>query len=217
MLLFKQLELIFDRQRNCDKPLASAAVVGRALRLPNLARTATGARALQLRRGCDPFLEGAAREILRQLGADLLGEKVRVEWNPRLRTCAGRADFRHSMVSLNPRLQEYGAAEIERTFRHELAHLLAQFRAGRRQIPPHGAQWREACRDLGIADEGRCHNLPFPVQRPTRRYHYRCPHCRREFPRVRRIRRASACLACCRQQNGGKFDARFRLALITAR
>jgi hypothetical protein len=33
---------------------------------------------------------------------------------------------------------------------------------------------------------------------------------------VRRIKRAVACLACCRAHNGGKFDARFRLRLMTA-
>jgi ribosomal protein L37AE/L43A len=43
---------------------------------------------------------------------------------------------------------------------------------------------------------------------------YRCPNCRQEFPRVRRVRRAVACLACCRTHNGGEFDARFRLRLV---
>jgi hypothetical protein len=33
---------------------------------------------------------------------------------------------------------------------------------------------------------------------------------------VRRIRRAIACLACCRAHNGGEFDPRFRLRLVTA-
>jgi hypothetical protein len=31
---------------------------------------------------------------------------------------------------------------------------------------------------------------------------------------VRRIKRAVACLACCRAHNGGDFDARFRLRLV---
>jgi predicted SprT family Zn-dependent metalloprotease len=118
-------------------------------------------------------------------------------------------------VSLNPRLAPHGDAEIDRTLRHELAHLLAQFRSGRRRIPAHGAQWRQACCDLRIPDEKRCHSLPFPVTRKRRRYSYRCPNCRRDFPRVHRIRRAIACLACCRKYNRGKFDARFRLRLIT--
>jgi SprT protein len=115
---------------------------------------------------------------------------------------------------LNPRLHEHGGDEIDRTLRHELAHLLAQFRAGRRRILPHGPEWRAACGDLGIGDEGRCHHLPFPVSPRARRYVYKCPNCQRDFPRVRRIKRAVACLACCRAHNRGKFATKFRLQLL---
>ena len=67
------------------------------------------------------------------------------------------------LISLNPRLFEH-PSEIDRTLRHELAHILAQFRVGRRKISPHGDEWQQACIDLGIADEKRCHNLPFPAR-----------------------------------------------------
>ncbi len=159
-------------------------------------------------------LQQTARELLRANGAARIAE-LRVEWNSRLKTAAGRADYRQKLISLNPRLSEH-PAEIDRTLRHELAHLLAQFRAGRRRILPHGEEWREACRDLGIKGERRCHNLPFPVRRYVARFVYRCPNCRQEFPRVRRVRRAVACLACCRAHNGGEFDARFRLRLLSS-
>jgi SprT protein len=107
-------------------------------------------------------------------------------------------------------------AEIDRTLRHELAHILAQFREkSRRRISPHGPEWQQACRDLGIADEKRCHTLPFPAKRYTQRFIYRCPNCRRDFPRVRKIKRTVACLACCRAHNSGEFDVRFRLKLLT--
>ena len=162
----------------------------------------------------DIDLESKAREILYELGANKLACAIRVEWNSRLKTSAGRADYRHKLISLNPRLFEH-PTEIDRTLRHELAHILAQFRAGRRRILPHGAEWRKACRDLGIADEKRCHNLPFPAKRYVARFMYRCPNCRQEFPRVHRARRAVACLACCRADNGGEFDARFRLVLVS--
>ena len=166
--------------------------------------------------GRDVDLELKTREILDGLGLAGLARLVRVEWNSRLQTAAGRADFREKLISLNPRLCGYGKSEIDRTLRHELAHLLAQFRAGRRRVSPHGPEWRDACRDLGIGDEVRCHNLPFPISERTRRLIYKCPNCMREFPRVRRIRRAVACLACCRAHNDGEFDARFRLQLVTA-
>jgi len=155
-----------------------------------------------------------ARELLRSLGAKRIATELRVEWNPRLKTAAGRADHREKLISLNPRLLEH-PAEIDRTLRHELAHILGQFRAGRRRISPHGSEWQQACRDLGIAGEKRCHTLPFPTKSYAPRFIYRCPNCRRDFLRVRRIKRTVACLACCRAHNGGEFDVRFRLKLLT--
>jgi SprT protein len=160
-------------------------------------------------------LQQTARQLLRANGAARIAAELRVEWNSRLKTAAGRADYRQKLISLNPRLSEH-PGEIDRTLRHELAHLLAQFRAGRRRILPHGEEWREACRDLGIKGEKRCHNLPFPTRRYAAHFVYRCPNCRQEFPCVRRVRRAVACLACCRAHNGGEFDARFRLRLVSS-
>ena len=160
-------------------------------------------------------LEETARDLLRTNGAARIAGELRVEWNSRLKTAAGRVDYREKLILLNPRLFEY-PTEIDRTLRHELAHILAQFRAGRRRVPPHGAEWQQACVDLGIADEKRCHNLPFPARTYAARFIYRCPNCRQEFPRVRRVRRAVACLACCRKHNGGEFDPRFRLKLLSS-
>ena len=164
--------------------------------------------------GRDSMLEAKAREMLSALGADELAREVHIEWNARLFSAAGRADSHRNLISLNPRLREHDTAEIDRTLRHELAHLLAQFRAGRRRIPPHGAAWRKACHDLGIADEARCHALPFPVRARARRFLYRCSRCGKDFPRVRPIKRAIACLDCCRKFNGGKFDPKARLRLV---
>ncbi|HAF03457.1 MAG TPA: hypothetical protein DIT76_01610 [Spartobacteria bacterium] len=215
MLLLEQVELTFERSTIATSRDVASKIVGQALRLPNPAETATGAVALQSRAGHDFELERKAREILTLLGAPRLGRLVHVEWNSRLKSCAGRADYRNKLVSLNPRLAQHGEAEIDRTLRHELAHLLAQFRAGRRRLLPHGSEWRQACRDLGVGDERRCHNLPFPIAERARRFLYKCPNCRRDFARARRIRRAIACLACCRAHNRGEFDTRFRLQLVT--
>ena len=160
-------------------------------------------------------LEETARDLLRAHGATQITAELRVEWNSRLKTAAGRADYHQKLISLNPRLSEY-PSEMDRTLRHELAHILAQFRAGRRRILPHGVEWQQACVDLGIVDEKRCHNLPFPARTYAARFVYHCPSCRQEFPRVRRVRRAIACLACCRKHNSGGFDPRFRLRLRTS-
>jgi predicted SprT family Zn-dependent metalloprotease len=188
------------------------AVVGQALRLPAL-QTVTEAVVLQLR-GRDTILETKTCQLLCSLGAKRIATELRVEWNSHLKTAAGRADYRQKLISLNPRLVEH-PDEIDRTLRHELAHFLAQFRAGRRRISPHGPEWQQACRDLGIAGEKRCHTLPFPAKRQTPRFIYRCPNCRRDFPRVRKLKRTVACLACCRAHNSGEFHPRFRLRLVS--
>ncbi len=209
MRLLRQLEFAFEQF--ATRLVERNDSAGQALRLP-ARQTATDAVALQLR-GRDAGLETEASELLRSLGATRIATEIRVEWDPRLKTAAGRADYRQKLISLNPRLVEH-PAEIDRTLRHELAHILAQSRAGRRRISPHGPEWQRACRDLGIADEKRCHTLPFPATRYAPRFIYRCPNCRRNFPRLRKIKRTVACLACCRAHNGGEFDVRFRLNLL---
>ena len=155
-----------------------------------------------------------ARALLRAAGAVALAGRVRVEWAPRLRTTAGLAFPGRSLVRLNPRLREFGGGEIQRTLLHELAHLLAHERAGRRRIAAHGAEWRRACGDLGLPGEKRTHNLPLPRRVMARRHHYRCPACRVTVARVQPMRRGSACLHCCRANNRGRYDARFRFERI---
>jgi SprT protein len=162
-------------------------------------------------------LQEQAVSLLCGLNARILATRLRVEWNGRMRTTVGRADFRRCLISLNPALREFGAAEIDRTLRHELAHLLAQFRFRRRRILPHGREWRKACCDLGIRDERVGHTLPLVGRSPRRRFVYYCKNCHQHFSRVRRIRRATACLACCRKFSRGNYDERFRLHLVKSR
>jgi predicted SprT family Zn-dependent metalloprotease len=207
MPLLRQLEFAFGRTA-----VAGIADPGRLGASLNAGVTAPGYNNAER----NLTLEKIARDLLRAHGAARIANELRVEWNSRLKTAAGRADYRQKLISLNLRLIEH-PAEIDRTLRHELAHILAQFRVGRRRIPPHGTEWRQACVDLGIADEKRCHNLPFPARTYVGQFIYRCPNCRQEFPRVRRVRRAVACLACCRKHNGGDFDPRFRLKLLSSR
>ena len=166
---------------------------------------------------CDASdLEVTARAFLRALGCDDLAARVRVRWNARMRSTAGNAYAGKSLINLNPRLRAFGDAEIDRTLRHELAHLLAHHRAGRRRISPHGSEWQQACRDLGLTDEKRCHDLPLPRRQINARHFYRCPHCAVELRRVRPVRGKSACLACCRRHNGGRYADKFRFTKIPA-
>jgi len=160
----------------------------------------------------DPLLEERSRMILSPF-APKLSDLVTVGWNFRMRTTAGIANAARWEVWLNPALRNISEIEVEKTLLHELAHLLAQYRHGRRRLSPHGPEWREACRDLGIPDEKRTHQLPFIGRRMKRRYLLRCPGCGEGHQRVRRPKGRVACLACCRFHNKGIYDERFRFKI----
>jgi predicted SprT family Zn-dependent metalloprotease len=159
-------------------------------------------------------LVAAAREWLRAAGCARAAERVSVRWNPRMRSSAGTARAAHATIDLNPRLLPFGEAEVMRTLKHEVAHLIAFHRAGRRRIAPHGREWRTACHELGLPDESRCHTLPLPARSLERRHRYRCPACNYELARVRPLRRACACIACCRAHANGPYDERFRFVKV---
>jgi SprT protein len=156
----------------------------------------------------DILLEKLCGQLLRAAGCAKL--KVAVVWRPRLRTTAGLACWHTKTISLNPKLIEVSPSEVQRTLRHELAHFLAQHRAGRRHMAPHGPEWRQACRDLGIPNESRCHDLPLKRIRFERKFFYACRECGTTLARVHAMRRRVACLKCCRQHNDGKYHERFR-------
>src|SRR5438132_780450 len=59
-------------------------------------------------------LQFQARELLRSLGAGKLAREIRAEWNPRMKSAAGRADFREKLIWLNPLLLEL-SAQLDRT------------------------------------------------------------------------------------------------------
>ncbi len=167
------------------------------------------------RHGADVELTRISRELIAKIGHEDLAQEVKVVWNARLRTTAGRAYRNEKLVELNPALEQLDDAEneVDRTLRHELAHLVAYHRAGKRRIDPHGREWRKACADLGIPGEDRCHDLPFERAQQKRRYVYSCPNCGHQIFRVRKIRRSAACYDCCRNFSGGKFDTRFELSM----
>jgi SprT protein len=158
-------------------------------------------------------LENEARGWARRLDLSALATRVTLRWHARLRTTAGMARLDANLILLNPRLLAF-PEELTRTFLHELAHLVAHARHPRRMIEPHGNEWRQACRELGLPGETRCHSLPLAApRRVQRKYLYHCPQCAREVPRVRPFRHAEACLACCRHLAGGRYDRRFRFVL----
>jgi SprT protein len=161
----------------------------------------------------DESLTQTCRELLIQLDLTGMAKVVQVLWNPRLRSTAGYASYPSWRIELNPRLREF-EGQTERTLRHELAHLVAYHRAGRRRIEPHGAEWKLACADLGIPGESARHTLPLPRRQVKKNYIYACVHCGGISQRVRKFRRGSACRKCCDDHNGGKYDAKYRFVLI---
>lgn len=163
--------------------------------------------------GRDTELEARAREWLLALELPGGAKLVTVTWNARLRSTAGYARYPKWEVELNPRLREF-EGQVERTLKHELAHLIAYHRSGRRRIEPHGREWRQACADLGIAGEKAHHRLPLPRNAIERKLAYACPACQTVVQRVRKFRRPTACLHCCNRHAGGRYDGRFRLVLV---
>lgn len=162
----------------------------------------------------DVFLKEECRRACLALGHTGLADAVRVFWNPRMRTSAGRAFWPARVIELNPVLRGFGDVEIDRTLKHELAHLIAYERAGRRRIPPHGREWAAACCELGIPGEKACHSLPLTPRKQERKFAYVCTRCFVVVRRVRALKKPVACAACCRQYNGGRYDVRFRLVAI---
>lgn len=161
----------------------------------------------------DAALEHQAREWLEALQLPGGAKLVTVTWNARLRSTAGYARYPKWAVELNPLLRDF-EGQVERTLKHELAHLIAYHRSGRRRIEPHGREWRLACADLGIPDEKAHHRLPLPRNEVERKLTYSCPACQTRVQRVRKFRRPTACLSCCNRHAGGRYDGRFKLALV---
>ncbi|MEM7601903.1 MAG: hypothetical protein AAF357_10875, partial [Verrucomicrobiota bacterium] len=84
-------------------------------------------------------------------------------------------------------------------------------RAKGKRIQPHGPEWRQACADLGIPGEDRCHALDFQPRRMKKRFAYECLNCGTVVERVRKLKRTVACFHCCKEHSRGRFDPRFKL------
>lgn len=200
---FRQLWLGFAVSDEPREPEAPAARDEGATRDPG-----KGGRGLER----DAALERRSRDWLAGLGFREGAAQLQVLWNSRLRSTAGYAKWPQWVVELNPRLQDFDG-QIERTLKHELAHLIAYARARRRRIQPHGAEWRRACADLGIPDESASHTMPLPRHKQKRKFSYVCPACGTTAERVRKFKRQTACLACCKKHNRGRYDARFQFVV----
>lgn len=161
--------------------------------------------------GRDDVLTADCVESLRELGLEDLAKKVIVVWNARMRTTAGRAFWPEGKIELNPLLKDVAPEEVRGTLLHELAHLVAYARAGRRRIAAHGEEWRQACSDLGIPGESATHTLPLPGRKMAKKWRYACRACGEGFDRVRKMKRYAGCYSCCKTYNGGYYHKDYRL------
>jgi predicted SprT family Zn-dependent metalloprotease len=210
--MFKFIQTLFDFQSAPKRPPVERAldtIYPAAPSEPKRRKSATNADEPEV----DEELTRLCHDLLVQLDLQGASGLVRVLWNSRLRSTAGYASYPSWRIELNPRLREF-EGQVDRTMKHELAHLVAYHRAGRRRIEPHGEEWHRACADLGIPDETARHRLPLPRREVTRNYTYACAHCGVTAARVRKFRRFTACRVCCSKHSGGLYDARFRFVLV---
>lgn len=187
----RQLEFCFPLAQAQEKPLEESAKPRRS--------------------GVDSDLTMQCAELARRLCPGKLEDRLSVVWNQRMRSTAGRAFWPEGRIELNPRLLDLAPDEVRNTMLHELAHLLAYARAGRRRIKAHGVEWRQACQELGIPNERVTHSLPLPTREMARKWRYTCPVCQESIERVRKMKRYAGCYACCKEHNGGYYHRKFRL------
>ncbi|MFT7516961.1 MAG: putative SprT family Zn-dependent metalloprotease [Myxococcota bacterium] len=110
---------------------------------------------LKLKYSCEVLLAMAA-ECITFWQADGELPQLKIVWNTRLRTSAGRALLREQVVELNPRLLSKNEQDIRAVLVHELAHLLAVARYG--QVKAHGREWQQLMIEAG-ADPKVCHSM----------------------------------------------------------
>jgi len=154
-----------------------------------------------------------AISLIAQYAGEEYAKSVNIVWNKRMRSTAGRAFLTTAKVELNPRLlhiDEKPLKHVRQTLLHELAHLLVYHRFKGKKVQAHGAEWKQACADLGIPGESATHNLPLPSRQQRKNWRYTCPNCEEVIDRVRRMRGNSACYSCCKKYNGGKYHRRYQ-------
>jgi len=159
---------------------------------------------------------GDAISLLRRHAGETYADSVKIIWNRKMRSTAGRAFLYEAKVELNPKLLHLNndlaesLTQVRQTLLHELAHLLAHHRYGR-GITAHGVEWKQACADLGIPGESATHQLNLPTRTQQKKWGYSCPNCLEIILRVRRMKSQSACYTCCKKYNRGKFHSKFAL------
>jgi predicted SprT family Zn-dependent metalloprotease len=129
-----------------------------------------------------PAVELPETEALERDVAELMAQwrvpdtGVRVRWNKRLRTCAGRAFHRDGRIELNPHLLQRAPEQLRTVLVHEAAHVACCRMFGAR-VPPHGRHWRALMRLAGLPPD-ITHEIPVDGLRRRRWLYLRlCDAC----------------------------------------
>ncbi len=120
-------------------------------------------------------LQRRAAELLAQWR--VVDTRIKVVWNDRLTTTAGRAFQRNGRVELNPTLLARAPEQVPVVLAHEAAHIAA-FRLFGARIPAHGRHWRSLMRLAGHAPE-ITHRIPVRGARAARRRYFYLRVCER--------------------------------------
>lgn len=107
------------------------------------------------------------RVAVLMVGWRVLDPVVKVVWNEKLTTTAGRAFQRNGRIELNPTLLAKAPDQLAMVLTHEAAHIAA-FRLFGANLPAHGRHWRSLMRLAGH-EPAVTHDIPVDDVRPARR------------------------------------------------
>jgi predicted SprT family Zn-dependent metalloprotease len=133
-----------------------------------------------------------------------------IRWNTRLRTSAGRfiPHKQRSIIEIAGYLMDEPDAEalIRDTMGHEMIHYLLWVD---RKPYGHTPEFHQIMERIGVSRYN-----PVPKHRPFK-HCYVCSTCEQKIF-VRKRLRAAACAACCNQHAKGKYQAQYKLKLLTS-
>jgi len=117
----------------------------------------------------------------------------------------GQMVYLKRTISLSLPLTELAdEAEVRDTILHEIAHALTPFSY-------HDRKWRATAIAIGCNGK-RCYSTT-DEKRPPKKYKTICPNCSKETFKYKKGN-LTACGACCRKYNFGKYDPKYILKFI---
>ena len=125
---------------------------------------------------------------------DGLLPKVKIVYSTRMLAAGSCAPYDNE-IRIGVRYHQLFPEDLEDTLIHEMIHLIH---------PTHDNKFKKMAKRLGVYVYARTH----PDLRRPARYLYRCPACKREYPRQKRLR-----LTSCGPCSGRSYDERYKLRL----